>query len=264
MRVNTVTSFPESKVVDLLTRRGVDYRNVQRIVEVGSTAHGISSSDTGDDLDLTVVHVETFDELVTGSPKRQSMMIRTQPDGVRSRMGDIDLQVYTLRKFAGLAAGGNPSILGAIFSTVVHRQLSVDFDKLGRIVASKRAGDAFLGYMRQQIERWIGVRGQKNVNRPELVEAYGFDTKYAAHVVRLGHQGIEYMTSGRFDMPMNPGLAGQIVNLRTGGISEYDALAWAKNIEERLKAAIETSPLPERPGAIDPWLQEQYRQLVVR
>jgi hypothetical protein len=65
-------------------------------------------------------------------------------------------------------------------------------------------------------------------------------------------------------MPMESDLACQIVDLRTGGISEYDALAWAKDIEERLKTAIETSPLPERPGAIDPWLQEQYRQLVVR
>src|SRR5690606_36503991 len=126
-------------------------------------AIGISTKATGDDFDATVVRIESYPELVVGSPKRQSMMIRTQPDGVRSKVGDIDLNVYTLRKVAGLAAGGNPSLLGAIFSQHVHRDTGkVDFEELGRGVASKRAGAAFLGYMQQQMERWLGVRGQKN------------------------------------------------------------------------------------------------------
>jgi predicted nucleotidyltransferase len=256
-------TFPKSRVQDLLTRRDVDWTDVLRIVEVGSTAHGISTPDTGDDLDLTVVRMEPFAELVTGSLKRQSMMIRTQPDGVRSRMGDIDLQVYTLRKFAGLARGGNPSILGAIFSQRVHHDSGhVDVDGLSGMVASKRAGEAFLGYMRQQIERWIGVRGQKNVTRPELVEAYGFDTKYAAHVIRLGHQGIEYMREGRFSMPMREDRALAIQGLRMGELSEYQALEWAKRIEDDLKQAITESELPDRPAdrAVDAWLQDIYRE----
>jgi hypothetical protein len=253
-------SFPESRVRDLLTRRDVDWSNVLRVVEVGSTAHGISSPDTGDDLDYTVVRIEPFSELIVGSPKRQSMMIRTQPEGMRSRMGDIDLQVYTLRKFAFLASNGNPSILTAIFSPLVYRKSTIDFNELGRMVTSKRAGAAFLGYMQQQIERWIGVRGQKNVNRPELVEAYGFDTKYAGHTIRLGHQGIEYMETGRFTLPIPEPLAKRIVDLRTGGLSEYEALEWAKETEDRLKAAIVDSSLPEHPAprAVDRWLTNLY------
>lgn len=257
-----MSAFPKSRVQDLLTRRDVDWSDVLRIVEVGSTAHGISTTETGDDLDLTVVRIEPFGELVTGNLKRQSMMIRTQPDGVRSRMGDIDLQVYTLRKFATLAKGGNPSILGAIFSQRVHQGTGhVDFRRLSGMVASKRAGEAFLGYMRQQIERWLGVRGQKNVTRPELVEAYGFDTKYAAHVIRLGYQGIEYMREGRFNMPMREHIAGEIRALRTGSVNEYQALEWAKRIEDDLKQAIAESELPDQPAdrAVDAWLQDAYR-----
>lgn len=256
-----MSDWPEGKVRNLLDRRDVAWGSVLRIVEVGSTAIGISTSDTGDDLDASVVRVEPFDELVAGSPKRQSMMIRTQPDGVRSKVGDIDLNVYTLRKFAGLAAGGNPSILGAIFSQHVHRETGrVDFDELGRKVASKRAGAAFLGYMQQQMERWLGVRGQKNVRRPELVERYGFDTKYAAHIVRLGYQGIEYMQEGRFSMPIDSDLAQSIIDLRTGAVEEYDALEWAKRVENELKQAIIDSALPDHPVAIDAWLVEQYRK----
>ena len=35
------------------------------------------------------------------------------------------------------------------------------------------------------------------VNRPELIAAHGYDTKYAGHVLRLGYQGIEFLETGR-------------------------------------------------------------------
>ena len=50
--------------------------------------------------------------------------------------------------------------------------------------------------MQRQRERMIGTRGQMNVTRPELISKYGYDTKYAGHLVRLGYQGIEVMLSG--------------------------------------------------------------------
>lgn len=253
-------NYPQSRILDLLIRRNVDMRHVVRIVEVGSTAHGMSTSSTDDDFDATVIRVEPFKELVVGSPNRQSMMIRTQPDGVRSRMGDIDLQVYTLRKFAGLAAGGNPSILGAIFSKKVHYS-TLDLQPLARMAASKRAGSAFLGYMRQQLERWQGVRGQKSVNRPELVDAYGFDTKYAAHVIRLGIQGVEYMQTGQYSMPLADEVAASLIGLREGALSEPEAMEWAEQVEQDLLEAVASSPLPQGPNTegINDWLVRVYQ-----
>lgn len=254
-------TFPKQRVMDLLSRRSIEWRDVVRVVEIGSTAHGISTSDTDDDLDLTVIRIEPFEELITGSENRQSMMIRTQPDGHRSRMGDIDLNVYTLRKFGRLALKGNPSILGAIFSQRVHI-VELDLEPLASRVASKRAGYAFLGYMNEQMDRWVGIRGQKNVKRPELVEAYGFDTKYAAHVVRLGLQGIEYVQTARFSMPMDEDHAIEIRSLRTGGYDEPKALEWAENIQKDLEQEMLKSELPDRPNVagVDAWLVDQYDQ----
>src|SRR5688572_31106775 len=39
-------------------------------------------------------------------------------------------------------------------------------------------------------------------HRPELEEMYGFDTKYAMHMLRLGFQGVELLTTGRLNLPM--------------------------------------------------------------
>ena len=251
------------RIQNLLKRREVECGNILAIAEVGSTAHGIALEGT-DDLDLTIVRVEPFPELVTGSESRQSMMIRTQPDGVRSRVGDIDLQVYTARKFARLALGGNPSILNVLYVPSYHherqgwKQLR---QGLQRYTPSKRAGNAFLGYMRQQMERWQGLRGQKNVTRPELVEAYGFDTKYAAHIVRLGYQGTVYMREGRIPIPLPTDFAERIKSLRTGGLNEIEALDWARQVEDELHSAIVDSKLPDGPNiaGADLLLVDSYR-----
>ena len=64
-------------------------------------------------------------------------------------------------------------------------------------ILSKRAGRGYRGYLGGQRERLLGSRGQKRVNRPELVEAHGYDTKYAMHAIRLGYQGIELLETGR-------------------------------------------------------------------
>jgi len=258
----------KGRVKDLLARRGVDLKTeVVLGAEVGSTIHGIAVADQ-DDLDMTIVRIENFYELVNGPAKQQSMMIRTQPDGHRSRMGDIDLNVYTLRKFAGLAAKGNPSILTALFSPNPWRGNFqwIDWDELIAFTASRRAGAAFLGYMKQQQERWAGKRGQKNVNRPELVDAYGFDTKYAGHVIRLGLQGIEYMQSGKITLPMSKTPAEAIKNLRTGGIDESDALMWAAEVEDELKAAVDSSTLPSHPNlyGVHGWTTRVYKEAYLK
>lgn len=251
-----------NQVFEMLEGKGIPAWYVLRIVEVGSTAHGISVPGTADDFDATVIRIETYEELINGPEKKQSQMFRTQPEGVRSGPGDIDLNVYTLRKFTRLAAGGNPSILGAIFSSKVHYDTLFDWGKLGHLTASKKAGDAFLGYMIQQRERWLGERGGKKVNRPELIEKYGFDTKYAAHLIRLGFQGIEYMNEGRYSMPLPGDQAQFLIALRTGRIPESEAKQVASNVENDLRDAIEKSPLPPLPSAnINQWLVTQYKKL---
>ena len=40
------------------------------------------------------------------------------------------------------------------------------------------------------------------MNRPELIERFGYDTKYAMHALRLGFQGTEISTEARLSLPM--------------------------------------------------------------
>ena len=123
-----------------------------------------------------------------------------------------------------------------------------------------RVYPAYQGYMRQQHERLLGVRGQRNVTRPELVQAYGYDTKYAAHVLRLGLQGEELLLTGRISLPMPDADRTLVVKVRTGGFSLADVSQQIVDVQRRLDIAHAASPLREMPDSakVEQWMIETY------
>lgn len=77
--------------------------------------HGVSSDDTGDDLDLMGICVEPPAE-VLGLGDFEQYEYRDRRVNERSREGDTDLVVYGFRKWVRLAAAGNPTVLMLLFS----------------------------------------------------------------------------------------------------------------------------------------------------
>lgn len=159
---------------------------------VGSTLHGTAVDDGLEDLDIMAVAVEYRDNALSFNPT-DTWVSRTKPEGVRSEAGDVDRTVYGLRKFLRLALSGNPTLLLALFAPdkfIRERTVyGTALQALHPMIVSKQMYEPFRGYMRQQHEWLLGLRGQRNVTRPELMEAYGYDTKYAGHIIRLGYQG---------------------------------------------------------------------------
>lgn len=230
---------------------------------VGSTVHGTNVQDGLEDLDLMAVAVED-QKTFTGFSATDTWTSRTKPMGVRSEAGDVDWVCYGLRKYLNLALKGNPSILLALFAPMSHTQhITIEGGQLRLLsekIVSKAAYMPFRGYMRQQHERLLGLRGQRNVTRPELVEAYGYDVKYAAHVVRLGLQGEELLSTGRLSLPMREADRELCVRIRTGGFTLAAVSEQIITAERRLDAAYAASTLPERPdtAAVEAWMLKTY------
>lgn len=135
-----------------------------------------------------------------------------------------------------------------------------EMQALARHVASKSAGAKFLGYMIDQKERLLGLRGQKDVNRPELVAKFGFDTKYAGHVIRLGLQGIELLKTGWITLPMPEVERQMVVGIRNGCMALDKVVELAEGLEDELRAWLDRSPLPSSPDtkAVNQWLVDVY------
>lgn len=232
--------------------------------QVGSGLHGVTVAGQ-DDRDEMGLCVEP-PEYVVGLRPFEQYIHRTRPEHVRSGPGDLDLTVYSLRKWMRLALDGNPTVLLPLFvpesEIVAVTDIGRELRAARHRVLSRRAGQRFLGYMRAQRERMEGVRGGKHTNRPELVEVHGFDTKFAYHMVRLGVQGVELLETGELTLPVPEPDRAWLRALRRGEHSRAEALERAGELEARLSALCETSDLPEEPDAAwaDRWLVDAYRR----
>jgi uncharacterized protein len=248
--------------VDDAEDRAVAEPNTILLGLVGSTVHGVTV-ESADDRDEMGICIEP-PEYAVGLRLFQQWVYRTQPEGARSGPGDIDRTVFSLRKWCRLALAGNPTVM--LLLHVPDEQCSV-LEEPGRVLranphwfASRRAGRAYLGYMERQRDRMTGERGQMRVNRPELIAAHGYDTKYAGHVLRLGYQGIEFLETGRLTLPMPSRERSRVLDVRNGRVAFEDVLAEADDLHRRLERLLESSPLPELPDldGVNAFLSEAY------
>ncbi|WP_116246617.1 DNA polymerase beta superfamily protein [Nocardiopsis sp. FIRDI 009] len=232
--------------------------------EVGSTVHGLAV-DGASDRDEMGICVEP-PEYVIGLRTFEQYMYRSRPEHVRSTADDLELTVYSLRKWTRLALEGNPTVLLPLFTPetefVVLTDLGRELRAHRRRLLSRRAGHRFLGYLRAQRERLEGTRGGRHTNRPELVAVHGFDTKYACHMVRLGIQGVELMETGDLTLPVPEPDRAWLRALRRGEHTRRDALERARDLEERLTALCRTSDLPAEPDTdwANRWLVAAYQR----
>jgi uncharacterized protein len=233
--------------------------------QVGSGVHGTSIDGT-DDRDEMGICIEP-PEYVIGLRRFEQYIYRTQPEGHRSGHGDLDLTVYSLRKWMRLALQGNPTVLLPLFAPdskiTACTPLGEELREHRDLIISRQAGHRFAGYLEAQRRGLLSRDGKgRDVTRPELIKAYGWDTKFGAHMVRLGVQGVELMTTGRISLPVPEPWRSWIRQLRTGGHPMDAALEAAADLEAQLRELIVTSPLREYPdrAAADEWLISAYQR----
>lgn len=243
----TTTGHPLSDKTTDTRAKQIARDGLVLLTRVGSTVHGVTVGDQ-DDEDQLGICVEPR-ETVIGLDRFDQWEYRSQPVGARSGPGDLDCTVYSLRKWIGLASRGNPSVLVPLFVPVTDVYyadwVGVELRSRPDLVLSREAGHRFLGYMRSQRLKLLGERGG-STNRPELIERYGFDTKFAYHMLRLGYQGIELLETGRFTLPMPEPHRSWLRALRVGEHTRNETLKLASELEYELARLIRSSSLPER------------------
>ena len=100
-----------------------------------------------------------------------------RPGGLanRSGAGDLDVIIYSARKWARLALAGNPSVLLVLFvpdSEVVFATAGAELTANANRFVSRLAAVRYLGYLRAQKAAMTGQAGA-HTNRPELVAVHG-------------------------------------------------------------------------------------------
>lgn len=175
------------------------------------------------------------------------------------QQGSNDHAMYELTKFVRLACGGNPTILQLLYAPkamwLEHDSLWSWVQKeLRTLCVSQKCRPAFLGYLQQQRTKMLSGRQQ----RPDLIAKHGYDTKFAAHMIRLGIQGIEVLENNHMNLPMD--LMGKTMckMILAGQETQEHVLEYSYVLEHRIKTL--DSPLPVEPeyDKVNDWLAETY------
>ena len=242
--------------------REIAVANTILLGQVGSGLHGVTTGD--DDRDEMGICIEP-PEAVIGLEKFEQYIYRTQPDGARSGPGDLDLIVYSLRKWTRLAAAGNPTVLLMLWlpdaEVVARTSAGEQLQAASDMFVTKAAGERFLGYLNRQRG---GIEGthHRHTNRPELIAQYGFDTKYAYHAIRLGLQGCEAMRDGRVNLPMLAEHREYLLRVRAGEVSLHEVMDRLDEITCDLEHLVDTADLPEEANwtKVNDWLVDMYTE----
>ena len=168
----------------------------------GSELHGAKAGAT-DDLDLYGVFLDG-PAATLGLEPRSHFVWSTATDDRRNGPDDVDLTLYSLRRWAHLAAKGNATALHFVFADATGTS-----DELWRMVQSqrhlflsKRSAAQFLGFADNQLRRITGEKGRgAKGRRPEYEGPFGYDTKASMHCLRLYLECIELMKFGIITLP---------------------------------------------------------------
>jgi len=236
-------------------------------VPAGSNLHGLNVPGT-DDSDEVAICVEDIDAAL-GFSEFDQYIYRTAAEregkhDASSQCGDLDLTIFSLRKFLRLAMQGNPQILQCLFVPVPlwikGDARGAQLQEMAPLIVSRHAGSRYLGYLEAQKQRLMGERGQKKVNRPKLEAEHGFDTKYAMHILRLGFQGVELMSTGTLTLPMPEKDRAFVYATRLGQVPLQDVLTRAGELERQIKDMLLDAPVPAEPAReeLQAWMVSMY------
>jgi predicted nucleotidyltransferase len=225
----------------------------------GSELHGAKVKGT-DDLDIYGVYVEP-PEFVLGLESLPHFVWSTAGDERRNGPDDVDVTLYSLRKWASLACKGNPTALHFLFTkSAVRSAVWEEILKHKELFLARTCVPQFLGFADDQLKRMTGKKGRgKKGQRPEIEATYGYDVKAAMHTLRLLYECQELVSKGTITLPRPE--RELLIRVRTGKYSMDRVVSMAGELFAACEHAEGSSALPDKIDrrAVSKLVADSYR-----
>lgn len=162
-----------------------------------------------------------------------------------------DIVVYEARKAIHLLRKGNPNVLALLW---LEWPFYIDLTPPGeRLIASRNhfaTRSTFyplMGYAKSQLAKMerAAFKGYMGEKRKRLVAQYGYDTKNAAHLIRLLRMGVEFMRDGELQVRRPD--AAELLAIKHGEWTMERVKVEAKRLFRRAEDAHAASTLPDEP-----------------
>lgn len=221
---------------------------------MGSTAYGVSHDDSDVDIYGFAIpprehsfphmagHIQGFDD--EPSPFTHFQQHHIQDKSAQGGRGvGYDLTIYSIIRYFRLLTDGNPNIIDSLF---VPRRCVVYSTQIGELVRENRklflnkgCWATFKGYAYSQIHKM--KTKQPEGKRVELIEQYGYDVKFAYHVVRLLNEVEQIMAEGDIELDRN---REQLKAIRRGVWTQQQVESYFHDKEKYLEELYTKSDLP--------------------
>ena len=232
--------------------------SVQYETIMGSMAYGVSSDSSDMDIygfcvpekDMVFPHLRGE---IPGFGSQHQRFEQWQEhhfldkDALGGKGRTYDFTIYSIVKYFQLCMENNPNMIDSLFTPhtcVLHStRIGSLVRENRRLFLHKGAWHKFKGYSYQQVHK-MNSKEPPIGKRRELVETYGFDVKYAYHVVRLLDEVEQILTEGDLDLHRN---REQLKAIRRGEWSKEDILNHFTRKERELETLYTSSKLPHSP-----------------
>jgi len=244
------------KKLNLIDTPRFVYEQMQYEVIMGSFAYGVDSDTSDVDIygfcipnknvifpHTTPDWIHAFDPIRNNFEQYQQHHI---VDDTYKPPKEFDITIYNIVKYFRLCADGNPNMIDSLF---VPRRCIVYCTPIGNLVRenrrlflSKKCWSTFKGYSYSQIHK-MKIKNPEG-KRKKLVEKYGYDVKYAYHLVRLLNEVEQILTEGDLDIERN---REQLKAIRKGDWTQKQVEEYFEFKEKSLEQVYHQSELPYKP-----------------
>ena len=232
---------------------------------MGSVAYGVSSDASDCDVygfcmppkDFVFPHLAGY---VPGFSTQVPSFDQFQKHHIKEKdtRKEWDLQIYSIIKYFRLCMDNNPNMIDSLFTP---DNMVLTRTKIANMVRDKRkiflhkgSWHRFRGYAHSQLAKLKVKDPKPDSRRYEMVQQFGFDVKFAYHVVRLIDEVEQILEYGDIDLQRD---RERLKSIRKGEWSLEDLQNWFKEKEKSMISLYENSKIPSYPP------EEEIKQLLL-
>jgi predicted nucleotidyltransferase len=172
-----------------------------------------------------------------------------QKHHIKHDQREYDITIYSIVKFFQLVMENNPNMVDALFlprRCVLHSTQIYEHVRDHRsMFLHKGSWYKFRGYAYSQLSKIRTKSNASNPKRQASIEKYGYDVKFAYHIVRLMLEVEQILAEHDLDLQRNSDI---LKTIRNGEWTFENIESWFDNKEKSLEMLYANSTLPARPN----------------
>lgn len=229
--------------------------NTQYLTVMGSIAYGVSNDSS--DMDVYGFAIPPKD-LIFPHLRGEIMGFGTQVQRFeqyqehhileKDTRKEYDLNIYNIVKYFQLIMDNNPNMIDSIFTdrtcVLKSTKLSEHLRDNRKIFLHKGCWHRFKGYAYQQMQKMRVKTPEPGSKRYDMIKEFGFDVKFAYHIVRLLNEVEQILIEGDLDLRRNND---QLKAIRRGEWTLNQIEEYFATKEKALEQVYLDSKLPKYP-----------------